>query len=308
MTYWLYRAIAALPLSVSYSLSTVIYGLTQWVIRYRVSTVDRNLRAAFPGKNDRWYLETRKRFYKQFSEVAVESLYGWRMPQAELEERMKLVGWEPLIGSSDRAAQPGILLSIHHGNWEWLMQRASLAASAPLDGVYKPLHDKGADRFALESRGRWGATLVTMKAMGRHVLRNRRKPRVLALLADQAPGKRETAHWTTFMNQPAGFFLGPATLANITQYPVYFVRGKRTSRGYYEMELIEICQQPGTLSQEALIERYVELAEETIRLEPESYLWSNRRWKRNPPEDALASQATLTEAGAASSGEIQSKP
>jgi KDO2-lipid IV(A) lauroyltransferase len=103
------------------------------------------------------------------------------------------------------------------------------------------------------------------------------------------------------MNQPAGFFLGPATLANITQYPVYFVRGKRLNRGYYEVELIEICREPGTLSQEALIERYVELAEETIRSEPESYLWSNRRWKRNPP------QATLTESGAVSD-EIQSNP
>lgn len=301
MTYWLYRAIAALPLAYAYRLSTVMAWLTQSVFKYRVKTVDRNLRAAFPGESDEWYLDTRRQFYKQFAEVAIESLYGWRIPKAELEERMKLVGWEPLQASSETTPKPGILLSIHHGNWEWLMQRASLAASAPLDGVYKPLHDKGADRFALESRGRWGATLVTMKAMGRHVLRNRRKPRVLALLADQAPGKRETAHWTQFMNQPAGFFLGPATLANITQYPVYFVRGKRLNRGYYEVELIEICREPGTLSQEALIERYVELAEETIRSEPESYLWSNRRWKRSPP------QATLTESGAVSD-EIQSKP
>lgn len=307
MTYWLYRAITALPLALSYRLASLISWLTQYVIRYRVETVDRNLRAAFPEQTDAWYSETRKRFYKQFAEVTVESLYGWRMPKAELEERMKLIGWEPLLASSDESPKPGILLSIHHGNWEWLVQRSSLAASAPFDGVYKPLHDKGADRFALESRGRWGGTLVTMKAMGRHVLRNRRTPRVLALLADQAPGKKETAHWTTFMNQPAGFFLGPATLANITQYPVYFVRVQRVGRGYYEIELIEICKEPGSLSQEELIERYVELAEETIRLEPESYLWSNRRWKRTPPQEFLADQATLTESKA-ESGDIQSNP
>lgn len=307
MTYWLYRAIAALPLAFSYQLATLIAWLTQYIIRYRLETVDRNLRAAFPEEAEAWYVDTRKRFYQQFAQVAVESLYGWRMPQTELKTRMKLVGWEPLLASSDPAPKPGILLSIHHGNWEWLMQRSSLAASAPLDGVYKPLHDKGADRFALESRGRWGAKLITMKAMGRHVLRNRRTPRVLALLADQAPGKKETAHWTTFMNQPAGFFLGPATLANITQYPVYFVRGKRISRGHYEMELIEICTEPGSLSQEELIERYVELAEETIRREPESYLWSNRRWKRRPPQKNVADQATLADSEAPS-GEIQSNP
>jgi len=307
MTYWLYRAIASLPLPLSYRLATLIAWLTQHIVRYRLKTVDRNLRAAFPKQTEAWYADTRRRFYQQFAEVAVESLYGWRIPQAELEKRMKLVGWEPITSSVDGTPKPGILLSIHHGNWEWLMQRSSLAASAPLDGVYKPLHDKGADRFALESRGRWGATLVTMKAMGRHVLRNRRTPRVLALLADQAPGKKETAHWTTFMNQPAGFFLGPATLANITQYPVYFARTSRIDRGYYNVELIEICSEPGSLSQEELIERYVELAEETIRREPESYLWSNRRWKRSPPQDITPNQATLTDASSAS-GEIQSNP
>ncbi len=301
MTYWIYRIVGAMPLTLLYRLASVVSWLSQRAIKYRVETVDRNLRAAFPNESDEWYSNTRKAFYKHFAEVAVESLYGRRMPQPELEDRVELVGWEPLLTTGDGAPKPGILLSIHHGNWEWLTQRASLAVSAPLDGVYKPLHDKGADRFAFESRSRWGATLVTMKAMGRHVLRHRRKPRVLALLADQAPGKRETAYWTTFMNQPAGFFLGPATLANITQYPVYFARGRRLSQGYYEAELVEICREPGTLSQEALIERYVELAEETIRRQPESYLWSNRRWKRTPP------QATSTD-NASASDEIQSNP
>ena len=84
MTYWLYRTIAALPLVYAYHLSTVIAWLTQSVVKYRVKTVDRNLRAAFPGETDEWYLTTRKRFYKQFAEVAIASLYGWRIPKAEL--------------------------------------------------------------------------------------------------------------------------------------------------------------------------------------------------------------------------------
>ena len=52
MTYWLYRTIAALPLVYAYHLSTVIAWLTQSVVKYRVKTVDRNLRAAFPGETD----------------------------------------------------------------------------------------------------------------------------------------------------------------------------------------------------------------------------------------------------------------
>ena len=301
MTYWIYRTIAALPLSISYRLARVLAWLTERVFKYRVATVDQNLRRSFPCKSEAWYATTRHRFYQQFADVTVEAVYGWRMPRNELEERMTITGWEPLISPDGEPPKPGILLSIHHNNWEWLTQRASAAATAPLDGVYKPLHDRGADRFALESRGKWGATLVTMKGVSRHVLKNRRTPRVLALLADQSPGKREAIYWTQFLNQTTAFFMGPATLARLTKYPVYFARTKRLSQGRYHAELLTICEEPGTMSENELIEKYVALAEETIRMQPESYLWTNRRWKLEPH------QATLDTASDASE-EIQSNP
>ena len=301
MTYWIYRAIAALPLSISYRLARVLAWLTERVFKYRVDTVDQNLRRSFPNQSEAWYATTRRRFYQQFADVTVEAMYAWRMPRSELEKRVTIAGWEPLVSSDNESPKPGILLSIHHNNWEWLTQRASAAATAPLDGVYKPLHDRGADRFALESRGKWGATLVTMKGVSRHLLKNRRTPRVLALLADQSPGKRETIHWTQFLNQTTAFFMGPATLARLTKYPVYFARTKRLSQGHYHAELLTICAEPGTMSESELIEKYVALAEETIRLQPDSYLWTNRRWKLEPP------QATLETAPDASE-EIQSKP
>ena len=295
MTYWIYRAIAALPLSVSYRLARVLAWLTECVFKYRVDTVDQNLRRSFPDQSEAWYATTRHCFYQQFADVTIEAMYAWRIAKDELEQRMTMSGWEPLVSADGEAPKPGIVLSIHHNNWEWLTQRASLATTAPLDGVYKPLHDHGADRFALESRGKWGATLVTMKGVSRHVLKNRRTPRVLALLADQSPGKREAIHWTQFLNQATAFFMGPATLARLTKYPVYFARTHRLSQGHYHAELLTICAEPGTMSESELIEKYVALAEETICLQPESYLWTNRRWKLTPPQATLetASDASV---------------
>ena len=205
LTYWIYRGIAALPLRTSYGLARIFAWLTEFVFRYRIKTVDSNLRNAFPDKPEAWYAQTRHAFYQQFAEVAVEALYAWRIPKEELERIMTLKGWEPLM-SEEGTPAPGIILALHHTNWEWLTQRASLAARAPFDGVYKPLHDQGADRFALESRGKFGGTLVTMKSIGKYVLKARRANRVLALLADQSPGKKEVAYWTDFLNQPTAFF------------------------------------------------------------------------------------------------------
>ena len=95
--------------------------------------------------------------------------------------------------------------------------------------------------------------------------------------------------------------MGPATLARLTKYPVYFARTQRLSQGRYHAELLTICAEPGTMSEKELIEKYVALAEDTIRSQPESYLWTNRRWKLAPP------QATLDTASD-ESDETQSNP
>jgi len=37
------------------------------------------------------------------------------------------------------------------------------------------------------------------------------------------------------------------------------------------------------MTEEEIIEAYIRAAEQAIGEEPESYLWSNRRWKHQPP-------------------------
>lgn len=283
LTYWIYRTIAAIPLRLLYLLSPVLAWLVHRVFQYRRNTVATNLRNAFPDESDTWHAATQKKFYKQLADVTLEAIYGWRMSQVELESRVSLKGWDALVPREGETPAPAILLSIHHANWEWLLQRASLAVAAPFDGVYKPLHDAGAERFALESRSKYGATLVTLKTISRHVLKSRKQPRVLALLADQSPSKTEPKRWIKFLNQPTAFFSGPATLARLTLYPVYFVRTTRTARGRYEIELLDICINPDECTPDELVLRYAQLAEETIRMQPENYLWSNRRWKLKAP-------------------------
>ena len=84
---------------------------------------------------------------------------------------------------------------------------------------------------------------------------------------------------------PVFLTAGPATIAQLTDFPVMFARCRRKSRGRYHLSLIPIVETPGQLTEEAIIEAYVRAAEETIRDEPESFLWSNRRWKHQPPAD-----------------------
>ena len=57
----------------------------------------------------------------------------------------------------------------------------------------------------------------------------------------------------------------------------------------YAGKILRIDLSAGRVSTEPLSE---ELAERFIAEQPESYLWSNRRWKKAPPEDYLRSKRT----------------
>ncbi|MDG2460806.1 MAG: lysophospholipid acyltransferase family protein [Luminiphilus sp.] len=283
MTYWLYRAIALLPLPIKYGLSTLAAFLLRRVFRYRAAVIDKNLQAAFPEQDTAWRNDIAGRFYQQFTDVAVEILHASRMRLDDFKHRVTVEGLDELERVSARRSQSVIVLTIHLGNWEWMMHAANAHGNLPIDPVYRRLHSKGADRFAYEVRSRFGGEPILMEKVARNVLRNRRRFRALVLVADQSPGERDNVYWTQWLNQPTAFFTGPATIAHLTDFPVMFARCRRKSRGRYHMSLIPLTQTPGQLTAEEIIEAYIREAEQAIREEPESFLWSNRRWKHRPP-------------------------
>ena len=285
MTYWLYRAIALLPLPVKYGLSATAAFLLRRVFRYRAQVIDTNLRNAFPERDAEWRRYTAARFYRQFTDVTMEIVHASRMNLDDFKRRVTVEGIDELDRLTENRTRSVIVLTIHLGNWEWMMHAANAHGDIPIDPVYRRLHNKGSDRFAYEVRSRFGGEPILMEKVARNVLKHRRRFRALVLVADQSPGERDNVYWTDWLNQPTAFFTGPATIAQLMDFPVMFARCRRKSRGRYHLSLIPIVETPGQLTEEGIIEAYIRAAEETIRDEPESFLWSNRRWKHQPPAD-----------------------
>lgn len=285
MTYWLYRAIALLPLRIKYGLSATAAFLLLRVFRYRAEIVDTNLRNAFPERDAEWRRYIATRFYRQLTDVAMEIVHASRMSLEDFKRRVTVEGIDEVDRLSENRSRSVIVLTIHLGNWEWMMHAANAHSDIPIDPVYRRLHNAGSDRFAYEVRSRFGGEPILMEKVARNVLKHRRRFRALVLVADQSPGERDNVYWTNWLNQTTAFFTGPATIAQLTDFPVMFARCRRKSRGRYHLSLIPIAETPGQLTEEAIIEAYIRAAEETIRDEPESFLWSNRRWKHQPPAD-----------------------
>lgn len=276
-----YRLLSYLPLPVLYGLAWPGYLLLYYIAGYRKAVIQNNLRQAFPDQNEKAITVLAKKFYRQLVEVGMEIIKTRRMTADDIRSRVTLTNGELVKERSNNFQDPLIVLSIHQGNWEWMLHGVKLSLDIPVDPVYKPLHNPQMDQLILEIRSRFGSRPLPMANAARDILRRRREFRLFVMLADQAPIRRERSYWTHFLNKEAAFYEGAENIARLTGYPVLFARCKRVKRGHYEIAFEEVARPPYSREGHKVTDRYVQLAEQAIRAEPESWLWSNRRWKRD---------------------------
>ncbi|MEH6592966.1 MAG: lipid A biosynthesis (KDO)2-(lauroyl)-lipid IVA acyltransferase, partial [Halioglobus sp.] len=145
-----YRAIAWLPFPVLYFFAWLAYLLLYYVAGYRRAVVKQNLSRAFPQKSDAEIKTLSKKFYRQLCQVALEILKARRMSKDDFRERVTFSNPELLQEYSNNFTDSVIVLSIHQGNWEWMLHGATTAFNIPIDPVYKPLHNKTVDQLIFD--------------------------------------------------------------------------------------------------------------------------------------------------------------
>ena len=79
--------LSLLPMTLLYLLSDGLYLLFFYVIGYRKRVVLDNLTLAFPEKEERELLEIRKKFYRHFTDLVVESVKAFTMSKAFVSKR-----------------------------------------------------------------------------------------------------------------------------------------------------------------------------------------------------------------------------
>ena len=275
-----YHCLGRLPFALIYPLAWVTYLLLYYVSGYRKAVVMDNLASAFPDKSETEITLLAKKFYRQLAEVGLEITRARYMSREAFQRRVDILNPDLLISCSGDMSQTVIILTIHQGNWEWMLHGISASMGVSVDPVYKPLHSPTADRFMRDVRGRFGANPLPLKLAPREIMRSKKEPRLLAMVADQAPIRRERSYWTHFLNREAAFYPGAERIARSVGCPILFAQCRRVRQGYYQIEFHQLADPPYASQEGTITERYVKLAEQAIREQPESWLWSNRRWKR----------------------------
>lgn len=269
-----------------YLLADIVYLVVYYLVGYRRRVVRRNLAASFPEKSDAERRAIERRYYRHLADIAVEFVYNLYASPTAIKRRYKLVNRQ-LVDRYYERGQTVILLSAHYNNWEYMVSSLNMQFLHHGIGVGKPLDDKLTASYITRRRTRYGTEVVDQTDVRQVVdfYDRHHVPCVLMMLGDQSPSNPYKSYWTTFLNQETAFLYGAEHFARKYNYPVLYYRVDKVRRGRYEITFSLLSEHPAEEPQYSIVERYARMLEEQLRRNPEYWLWSHRRWKRQRPSD-----------------------
>jgi len=283
IVYGLLYLVSLLPLRILYILSDAFYILVYRILGYRRKVVLDNLQIAFPEKTLAERKKIAGKFYHNFIDSIIESLKMVSASDAYIKKRVS-GNWEVLndLYKTGRSCQ------IHLGhtfNWEWANLVGAKAMHYTFLGVYMPIKNKTFDRLFRHLRSKSGSVLLPATEMRTAMLPWRNKQYCIGLVADQSPSAAEKSFWLNFFGKPTGFVPGPETGARTNNIPVVFANIEKPRRGYYKVVFTLAEEQPASLQRGELTLRYARYLEQVIKQQPDMWLWSHRRWKKEWNEE-----------------------
>lgn len=275
------RALARLPFGCLFVLSDLIRYLLQYVIRYRRKVIVRNVRMAYPDLSDAERAHLVTRFYRHFCDMFVENIKLLHITDDELRRHIRFGGLD-LLESYKADDRPVVVFMGHVGNWEWMQALELYMEGLPLSSLYKPAKSDFANQLMGTLRGRFPHVekIPSKQALRRLVRYHLMKKKFLvAFIADQRTADR--SRWLWFYGQKTTYYTGGEDLAKaIDAHPVYLDIMK-PSRGHYEVRFLPIDDSAYQGEDHPLTHAFMHLLEENLRRQPELWLWSHNRWKKN---------------------------
>lgn len=285
----------SLPLKVQYANARLLAWLAGSVIGYRRDDVMVNLARSFPDKKYEELIEIKKKFYRHFADIVVETAwFGASSPERLRKQNICRIVNPETIGAVYEKAPSMMVLYSHCGNWELFGGTVEYSRNNPeahfaednFTVVYKRMSSKVWDEILHENRI---APLRDKEAFDgyiesndivRYVFRNRDRKIFYNLNTDQSPYYNSGANIeVNFMHQKTFTMTAAAVMAQKFSMGVVYLNIRPESRGHYLMEYTVIAEDASQMSAEQIMGKYYELLEKDINAMPENYLWTHRRWK-----------------------------
>lgn len=259
-----------------YVMSDGISFLLYHVIKYRRDVVKNNLEIAFPEKTVEERKKIERRFYTCFTDNWIEFIKLLSISKKEIQKRF--TGNFEVLNKLYETGQNVQVHLGHYFNWEYANAVYGINIIYPFVVVYKPISNKVINRIFYKVRTRFNSRMIASNNFRKEFAPFAKDRFMLVLVADQSEFP-EKAYWVPFYGKMATFVQGPERTARMNDTAVMMARYKKIKRGYYQSEVVLLTTDPKSLPKGEITKLMIRFIEDSVREQPENYLWSHRRWK-----------------------------
>ncbi len=241
----------------------------------------RNLRIAFPEKNEREIEDLMRELWGNVGAVLAEFPHLGTIVKGVAGDRLEIVHNSNACVFQDNA-KPAIFVSAHLANWE-IASGAIVAQGVPFTGIYTPLQNPMLDRMLYRARLSLGYTLVSRDGAMRKLIKSLRKGVSVGLLVDQRVDSGEPV---PFFGHDMTTSTTPAQLALRFGCELIPVQVQRREGARFRVIFHEPIQ-PDDTSQSKddqilqMTRKINTLFEMWIRERPGEWYCAKRRWPKN---------------------------
>ena len=282
--YLIVYPISKLSLSFLYVLDSLLYFVVYRLIGYRRKVVSSNLKNSFPLKSENELREIEKGYYHYLSKLFIESIKNISISKEELMPRMVVRNPEIINHFYDQGRSV-LLVGSHSYNWEYLITAQNMLFKHQAVGIGKPLSNSFWDRMLTKKRERFGMRVIHAGNVKEKLQEWNKELLAILVLFDQSPRNSKSSYWTNFLNQQTAFLFGTEKMAVSYDFPVIQLQMEETSKGYYQISLDLISENPRSEEYGVIMDKLISNLEKQIITTPNNWLWSHKRWKREVPTE-----------------------
>ena len=257
-----------LPISTLYSFLTLVRKINSLFFKYRNNTIIKNIENSFKNES---HNEISKRFSIHFFNLIAEIIKSLSISKKDLLNRVEILNINE-IERQIKNKKNIVLVTNHFCNWEWLFLRLSLINDIFLLGIYQQQSSKVFEFIINKSRSRFGGNLISTNNLKNFLLKKTQR-KTLFFVSDQLPPKNNRGLKVNFLGQSTIFNKIPERVSRLTNSVVFYIEMLEVKKGYYTVEFKQV-------KSTNITKIYANLLEETVRKQPEKWLWSHKRWKR----------------------------
>jgi len=272
--------LSLMPAGMPFWLATKLAGPWMRLSPVKRHTTERNLERCYPDMPAEERAALARESFVHYICSVFETGHNWYWPVEKLQARCDGMVNQQLVEDALDSGRGLVVLAPHFGAWEYLGMYLQKYPDIAI--LYKPPAHPGLEKALLSRRKRGGGQLIAATASGiRKLYAHVKAGKGVGVLPDQQPSRGQGRFVPFFGNQALTGVLAPR-LVQRTNCLVLACVCERLPGGRYRVHILPVGEEIYSDDIDVSLAEVNRAIENCIAIDPAQYLWSYRRFKKQP--------------------------